>query len=552
MNDNHSDNYRESSYVRCIIAGFLSLLIALPAANSQVSNSGSDADATHRFHTVWQIGERDGSAQGMALYPGKYADFLKADFGWEDKFYLIGYSKPQTDWPYVLPGPVDGFGGTSGTAGVRSPILNVLFGIEDLPKNDLSQLVIDLVGYQAEKPAKLKITINGHPFEYNLQKDTLINFISGNLSDYKAAKAANLARTVSVATKGLLKPGGNQIQITSTEGSWIIFDQVRLEAERPISLVKPSQVFLRDVHAANYEIRVNAKNSSSGSQKAGLLAQPLLVDVQQLKGQPELSVTLDGKHIFQQKLDTGRFDLEVPMPAVKIKKTSTYAIYADGRLLTKGSVLRSPQHLITPGEYIDTKMGTAHSRWMIAPGPWMPFSMVKLSPDNQDAGWSSGYDPMYNSIGTFSHIHEWTLSGLGTFPTSGPLKLQVGPRKHPEKGYRSKYDQSSEVAAVDYYKVHLTDHNILAELTATTRCSFQRYTYPKQKGSRIMIDLKTPAEYSYNLKGVHFKKVSDYRIEGYSHQFAPRVWSRDADQDYTVHFVIEFDQPIKKFGTWNG
>jgi putative alpha-1,2-mannosidase len=197
-------------------------------------------------------------------------------------------------------------------------------------------------------------------------------------------------------------------------------------------------------------------------------------------------------------------------------------------------------------------MGTAHSRWMIAPGPWMPFSMVKLSPDNQDAGWSSGYDPMYNSIGTFSHIHEWTLSGLGTFPTSGPLKLQVGPRKHPEKGYRSKYDQSSEVAAVDYYKVHLTDHNILAELTATTRCSFQRYTYPKQKGSRIMIDLKTPAEYSYNLKGVHFKKVSDYRIEGYSHQFAPRVWSRDADQDYTVHFVIEFDQPIKKFGPWNG
>ena len=28
------------------------------------------------------------------------------------------------------------------------------------------------------------------------------------------------------------------------------------------------------------------------------------------------------------------------------------------------------------------------------------------------------------------------------------------------------------------------------------------------------------------------------------------VWSSDADQEYTLHFVIEFDQPIESMGGW--
>ena len=65
-----------------------------------------------------------------------------------------------------------------------------------------------------------------------------------------------------------------------------------------------------------------------------------------------------------------------------------------------------------------------------------------------------------------------------------------------------------------------------------------------------MIDLHVQAEYDYNLLDVDIKKVSDYRIEGRSHQISPRpyVWSNDADQEYVVNFVIEFDAPIKKVG----
>ena len=99
-------------------------------------------------------------------------------------------------------------------------------------------------------------------------------------------------------------------------------------------------------------------------------------------------------------------------------------------------------------------------------------------------------------------------------------------------------------------KCYLSRYNTTAELTATTRCSFQRYTFPNEDISRVLIDFSTPAEYDYLLQDVEVKKVSDYRIEGFSKQKAPDVWSEGIDQDYTIHFVIDFDKPIMNIGSW--
>src|SRR5699024_3551751 len=143
----------------------------------------------------------------------------------------------------------------------------------------------------------------------------------------------------------------------------------------------------------------------------------------------------------------------------------------NGDVVRSGVVQRVPQKRITPAGYVSTLMGTAHSRWMIAPGPWMHFGMVKISPDNQNAGWQGGYDPIFESVGGFSHIHEWTMSGLSMLPVNGPLITKVGDQEDPATGYRSPIDKSTEEAPLGYYKVHLTKYNIWAELTATTRCS---------------------------------------------------------------------------------
>ena len=485
--------------------------------------------------TVWQIGEKNHSASELALSPDKYKEFLANDFGWEDRFYIIGLSSPQKDFPYVLPGPADHWGGTSYTAGIRTHVLNILFGMKEVPETDSWKLIIDLLDTHHEFPALFKITINGKSWKYALPKGSGKS-IDGDYSQIKP-------HTIEIPlNSGVIRKGSNSIALTSLEGSWILFDDIRLMGPDNAELNEVNKsVYLRDVKAADF-------------QTTSPVAQPLLVDIEHLSGHPLLEVKVDGKKILEQRLEKGRYILEAPMPVVKSPKTSHYIISADGAILDKGMIRRAPHNTITLADYIDTRMGTAHSRWMIAPGPWMPFSMVKLSPDNQDSGWQSGYDPSFESIGTFSHIHEWTMAGLGIMPANGPLKTEIGSQSSLVKdanSYRSAIDKTSEETKVGYYKVDLTDYQIKAELTATSRCGFQRYTYPQDKDARVMIDLKIPSEYDYQIVEGSIKQTGARRIEGFSKQLSKNVWSADADQNYTIYFVIEFNKDIKKFGGWH-
>ena len=407
--------------------------------------------------------------------------------------------------------------------------------MKEVPETDSWKLIIDLLDTHHELPALFKITINGKSWKYALPKGSGKS-IDGDYSQIKP-------HTIEIPlNSGVIRKGSNSIALTSLEGSWILFDDIRLMGPDNAELNEVNKsVYLRDVKAADF-------------QTTSPVAQPLLVDIEHLSGYPLLEVKVDGKKILEQRLEKGRYILEAPMPVVKSPKTSHYIISADGAILDKGMIRRAPHNTITLADYIDTRMGTAHSRWMIAPGPWMPFSMVKLSPDNQDSGWQSGYDPSFESIGTFSHIHEWTMAGLGIMPANGPLKTEIGSQSSLVKdanSYRSAIDKTSEETKVGYYKVDLTDYQIKAELTATSRCGFQRYTYPQDKDARVMIDLKIPSEYDYQIVEGSVKQTGARRIEGFSKQLSKNVWSADADQNYTIYFVIEFNKDIKKFGGWH-
>jgi predicted alpha-1,2-mannosidase len=200
-----------------------------------------------------------------------------------------------------------------------------------------------------------------------------------------------------------------------------------------------------------------------------------------------------------------------------------------------------------PDKYVNPLIGTSNSRWMIFPGPTMPFGMVKLSPDNQDEGWKAGYEYSINNIMGFSHIHSWTMSGLLVMPTVGNLVITPGPENAPEKGYRSRFSHENEKASIGYYSVILDDYNIKAELSATERCGFFRFTYPKSDTSRILFDLKFPSEYGFIMKSFAVKKVNNYEIEGYVDGYAGRdaTWN-----DYRLNFVIRLNKPFDSMGAW--
>lgn len=483
-------------------------------------------------HVVWQIGDDNKKGADFALYPDGYNDYIANDFGWEDTYYLVGTSDAKTDWPYIMPGISDTWGGTWGTSGWRSSTLTVLFGVDKLPKKGHWTLVVDLIDYNAEDLPLFKVTINGREWKYQLPAKA-----SSSIDELTEAGAGY---TIDIPVpQGLLRTGGNEIKMTTLEGSWVKYGQIRLEGSKGVKLRIDKDIHLRAVKPAAYEIVLDGKNY-----------QPLLVDVEHLNDLPKLEVLVDNTPIFQEVVEKGRYVFEAPMPAVSQKQVSTYSIRVDGLEVETGQVIRQPHAHITPAEYVDTKVGTGHSRWMIAPGPWMSFSMVKLSPDNQNPSWQGGYEPNFESIGCFSHIHEWTLAGLGMMPTNGPLQIKVGDERDPDSGYRSRIDKTTEEAPIGYYGVQLTDYNIKAELTSTTRCGFQRYTFPDKEQSRVMIDLHIPAEYWYQNLAVEWKQVSDYRIEGYSHQLTENTWAGGIDQEYTIFFVIEFDRPIAKMGGW--
>jgi hypothetical protein len=62
--------------------------------NLQLSNGQSKV--------IWEIGKADNKSEEMALAPAGFAKFLDRDFGWEDRYFLVGYSKAKTDFAYVV------------------------------------------------------------------------------------------------------------------------------------------------------------------------------------------------------------------------------------------------------------------------------------------------------------------------------------------------------------------------------------------------------------------------------------------------------------------
>ena len=65
-----------------------------------------------------------------------------------------------------------------------------------------------------------------------------------------------------------------------------------------------------------------------------------------------------------------------------------------------------------------------------------------------------------------------------------------GEEENPSSGYRSSFSHNSEKASPGYYSVKLDDYNVFAEMTATARAGFHKYTYPENEKSGIMIDME--------------------------------------------------------------
>lgn len=177
------------------------------------------------------------------------------------------------------------------------------------------------------------------------------------------------------------------------------------------------------------------------------------------------------------------------------------------------------------------------------PGATVPFGLVQLSPDTRTEGWDgcSGYHYDDTTIQGFSHTH---LTGTGAadlgdvllMPTVGDVHLDVGT---PGDGYISRFSHAREIAHPGYYRVFLEDPKVMAELTATARAGFHRYTFPATDSAHVVLDLVHGIGcrvYEAGLTVEGRDTISGYR--------KTHGWAGDR----SVYFVLQFSRPFDAAG----
>jgi predicted alpha-1,2-mannosidase len=413
--------------------------------------------------------------------------------------------------------------------GKPTPLMNTLpigFVLGQAPANGHCALLINICDAHPKNPPKLRITINGAIFERQLAAGGSDDSIKGNLHSARP----QVVRVEFPST--LLKKGYNEIALRNTAGSWMLFDALRLEAPANVRLASPSRTVIRSVTAAPYAV----------SARPGM---PATVRVALYRaGSPgQLAVRIGEGKAQKWKIESGLQVLEIPAPA---GGTTRIRLSADGRLLYDMPLPLRASPPATPADYVDVFLGTAHSRWMIAPGPWMPFGMMKISPDNQTQGWCAGYEYSHEYVDCFSHIHEWTMAGLGVMPTVGPLRTQPG---LDGAGYSSRFDKSAERGGIGFYEVFLKDSGIQVELTATTRANLQRYTFPASDEAGVILDFLIPGEYEMHVLGVNVRRTAPDELEGMVQTDFPNV-GYNGNQRFALHFVMQFNRPFDTLGGW--
>ena len=191
-------------------------------------------------------------------------------------------------------------------------------------------------------------------------------------------------------------------------------------------------------------------------------------------------------------------------------------------------------------QYVNPFIGAADNGHTF-PGATTPFGMIQTSPVTGAVGWRycSEYMNSDSIIWGFTQTH---LSGTGCMDLGDLLVMPAtGERTRAWDGYRSRFSKDQESATPGYYSVLLEDPNVKAELTASTRAAFHRYTYNNADQASVLIDLQHGPAWNQNQYHSHVRACEvtwedDQTLVGHVDN---SVW---VQQDY--FFVVKFNRPV--------
>lgn len=184
------------------------------------------------------------------------------------------------------------------------------------------------------------------------------------------------------------------------------------------------------------------------------------------------------------------------------------------------------------------------------PGALVPNGLMQAVPfnvmgskenrfDKDSRWWSTPYDVTNQYFTGYAHV---ALSGVGCPELGSLLTMATTGNIEPDyHKYGSAYAQ--ETAVPGYYSNKLTKYDILTEVTATTRTSAERYTFPGGK-SNIIINL---GEGLTNESGATVRRVSDTEIEGSK---LLGTFCYNAQAVFPIYFVMRVSRKPDASGYW--
>ncbi|MCC6728108.1 MAG: hypothetical protein IT208_02090 [Chthonomonadales bacterium] len=214
---------------------------------------------------VWSIGQPDRDYCELAI-AGRY-DLYPRHFP-QDVTFVVGRSDPAVDWPYVQPGPLDAW------AGGRAHPFRVRFTLSGQPA-PVYRLEIALVNTHYASAPALRVAVNGRA-RYALPLP--LGGPDASLTDASAGKP-HVERLLFPGRH--LRAGENEIALTVTTGSWLLYDALRLEAAP-------------DVPARPRITAVSAASTPLFRRVGGALRQAVAVQVRNAGVEGEAVMRLDG------------------------------------------------------------------------------------------------------------------------------------------------------------------------------------------------------------------------------------------------------------------
>lgn len=213
----------------------------------------------------------------------------------------------------------------------------------------------------------------------------------------------------------------------------------------------------------------------------------------------------------------------------------------------------------TLSSFVEPRIGTAHCRaFHFAPGA-MPFGMAKPGPStngslgNADGWQATGYDYRDSSIEGFVCTHEFQVGGISLMPTTGLLLTSPGnPDGTGPRGYRSSFSHDMEKAEAGFYEVMLKDYDINAEVTATPRVAYMRFTYPESKYAHLIFEVGHQQGESGKVKDSEVWINEDGSVEGWVVTRPEYIKKYQPEADLRIYFSAVMDKKPLSVGVFNG